>query len=142
MQGPYGRSHHHSRSRCGAPQAGSALPDRHRSSRERRTRRHAWRLDERSGARATDASAHASTSSKIPRLTRSAEFGCGRYWGPVPLAGLPTTLLYSANSDGEQIISLTSKLGGFNLKRNLLRATQGFVYIFGSSIVMESSSVS
>jgi hypothetical protein len=65
-----------------------------------------------------------------------------RYWGPFSLEGLPTTLLYSANSDGEQIISLTSKSGGFNLKRSLSRATQGFVYIFGSSIVTVSSNVS
>jgi len=44
-------------------------------------------------------------------------------------------LLYSANSEGEQIISRTSKLGDFNLKRNLSRATHGFEYVFGSSIV-------
>jgi len=65
-----------------------------------------------------------------------------RYWGPLSLAGLPITLLYSANSEGEHIISLTSKLGGCNLKRNLSRATQGLVYIFGSSIVTLSSRVS
>jgi hypothetical protein len=66
----------------------------------------------------------------------------GRYWLSFSLAGLPINLLYSENSDGEQIISLTSKVGGSNLKGNLSRATQGFVYIFGSSIVTVSSNVS
>src|SRR5882672_5406733 len=68
--------------------------------------------------------------------------GRGGYWEPLSLAGLPMILLYSANSEGEQIISRTSKLGGCNLKRNLSTATQGFVYIFGSSIVTVSSNVS
>lgn len=74
-------------------------------------------------------------------LTR-AQIPVWHHWLPEPLAGFPITLLYSANSDGEQIISLTSKFGGCNLKRNLLRATQGFVYIFGSSMITVSSSVS
>ena len=65
-----------------------------------------------------------------------------RYLASFPLAGFPMILLYSANSDGEQIISLTSKLGGFNLKRSLSRATQDFVYIFGSLMVTVSSNVS
>ena len=63
----------------------------------------------------------------------------GRYWAPFSLAVLPTNLLYSAISEGEQIISRTSKLGGCNLIGNRSRATQGLVYIFGSSIVTVSS---
>src|SRR5437588_4870283 len=57
------------------------------------------------------------------------------YWRCLSLAGLPINLSYSADSDGEQIISRTSKLGGCSFMGNLSRATQGFVYIFGSSII-------
>src|SRR3989442_1393371 len=62
-----------------------------------------------------------------------------RYLLSLPLTGLPINLLYSAKSVGEQSISLTSKLGVCNSKRNLSSATQGFVYIFGSLIVTVSS---
>ncbi len=65
------RSHDQPLSRHGPPQAWPALPDRHRRTRERRARCHAWRLGERSGTRAIDASAYTSTSPKIPRLVRS-----------------------------------------------------------------------
>src|SRR5207302_9580128 len=57
------------------------------------------------------------------------------YLLPFSLAGSPTNLLYSANSDGEQIICRTSKSRGCKSNRKLSRATQGFVYILGSSIV-------
>ena len=58
------------------------------------------------------------------------------------LAGSLTNFLYSANSDGEQSISRTSKSAGCNFMGNLSRATQGFVYIFESLIVTVSSKVS
>src|SRR5215510_75795 len=57
----------------------------------------------------------------------------------LPLTVCPINLLYSAKSVGEQSISLTSKLGVCKSKRNRSSATQGFVYIFGSSIFTVSS---
>ena len=57
----------------------------------------------------------------------------------LPLAGFPTVLLYSENSEGEQIISLTSNSGPCNLKGSLSSAVHGLVYILGSVIVTVSS---
>src|SRR5580704_15892028 len=54
--------------------------------------------------------------------------------GDVSLTGVAINLLYWSASDGEQIISRTSKSGGCNFMGNLSRANQGSVYIFGSSI--------
>ncbi len=61
----------------------------------------------------------------------------------LPLEGnsvSPISLLYSASSEGEHIISLTSKSAGLKMNCNLSRAIQGFVYILGSSIFTLSSS--
>src|SRR5712692_3676007 len=55
------------------------------------------------------------------------------------LAALPNNLLYFSSSDGEQYISGTSVCGSANFMGNLSMDTHGFVYIFGSSIVTESS---
>src|SRR5256885_8321894 len=59
----------------------------------------------------------------------------------VPRVGLPNpmALLYFIYSDTEHICSLTSKSGGSNFMGNLFIATQGFAYIFGSSMVTVSS---
>jgi len=54
---------------------------------------------------------------------------------------LAKTFLYSAASVAEGIISIRSVSGGINLSASLLRATHGFVYAFGSSIVTVSSMV-
>src|SRR5258706_9591033 len=53
-----------------------------------------------------------------------------------PEAGFPCFLLYVAVSEGEHSISIMSKPGACNRKGNLSRATQGFVYILGSSIAI------
>ena len=66
--------------------------------------------------------------------------GSGYFFVVVPRA--PSRLLYSASSEGEHIISGSSKLAGFSRKRSLSRAVQDCVYTLGSSIVIESSRVS
>src|SRR5260370_15801683 len=58
-----------------------------------------------------------------------------------PAASL-SVLLYSAASEAEQTISRISNQSGCNRRVNLLRATQGFAYIFGSMIVSVSSMMS
>src|SRR5207302_3095921 len=58
------------------------------------------------------------------------------------MAGRLTCLSNSACSEGEQIISRRSKSAGCNRRGNLLRAFQGFAYIFGSMIVSVSSRMS
>lgn len=66
-----------------------------------------------------------------------------RYFAGVGVAtGLPTDLLYSATSEGEQINSSGSKSSGRRCSTNLLSASHGSVYIFGSLMVTVSSSVS
>jgi len=61
--------------------------------------------------------------------------GSDSYW----LAGPPINFSYSDSSEGEHIISLTSKLSGCKLNFSLSRATHGLVYILGSSIMTVSS---
>src|SRR5881628_1964281 len=51
------------------------------------------------------------------------------------------TFLYSRASDAEGIISIRSVSGGSSRRASLLRGVQGFVYVFGSSIVTVSSIV-
>src|ERR1700747_3026348 len=58
---------------------------------------------------------------------------------PTPAAGLLKNLSYFAVSDGAHSISGISKWRDCNLKDNLSRATQGFVYIFGSVILIDDS---
>jgi hypothetical protein len=53
-----------------------------------------------------------------------------------PAAGLANSLLYSSVSKGAHSSSGISKLAACSRNRSLSRATQGFVYIFGSSMVM------
>jgi len=61
------------------------------------------------------------------------------YFSSTPLAGLPINLSYFSISEGEQYISMTSVWGSCNFMGNLSMATQGLVYILGSSIVTVSS---
>src|SRR5438876_912700 len=65
--------------------------------------------------------------------------GTGRTGTFLP-AGSRTPLLKASSSDGTQNSSLVLKSGGCNL-RIILLLTQGFVYVFGSSIVIVTSSV-
>src|SRR5207302_1395431 len=53
-----------------------------------------------------------------------------------------TVLLYSCASEAEQIISRISNHSGCSLMRNLFKGFHGFVYIFGSSIVIVTSKTS
>jgi hypothetical protein len=72
-----------------------------------------------------------------PRQVGRWQQGLGYF--PLPSSPLPTgsanSLSYAAVSEGTHSISGMSKPGGCNRTENLSMATQGFVYILGSSIV-------